>query len=227
MGKGYRAVLLDVDGTLVDSNYPHTVAWWQAFREAGLDVPMWRIHRAIGMGADQLIPHVLDGSSPEVDAEAITGSHDALYAAWWPSLRALPGARDLVRRCHDAGLVTVLASSAGGREVRVLRELLDVDDAIDEATSSDDAHDSKPAPDLVGVAVQRAGVEPADAVFIGDSVWDVRACARAGVPCLGLQSGGTSAAELREAGAVQVYRDAADLLARWEASPLAPTDQAS
>lgn len=222
MGNRYRAVLFDVDGTLVDSNYPHTVAWWQAFREAGLDVPMWRIHRAIGMGADQLIPHVL-GDEVDVEAEALTQSHDALYAAWWPSLRPLPGARDLVRRCHDAGLVTVLASSAGGREVSVLRELLDVDEALDHATSSDDAEDSKPAPDLVGVAVERAGVDPTEAVFVGDSVWDVRACAEAGVACLGLECGGTSAAELRDAGAVQVYRDAADLLDRWSDTPLAAT----
>lgn len=206
-----RAVLFDVDGTLVDSNYPHTVAWWQAFRAAGLDVPMWRIHRAIGMGADQLIPHVLDEEG-EVDADAVTQSHDALYAACWPSLRALPGARDLVRRCHEAGLITVLASSAGAREVRVLRDLLDVDDALDQATTSDDADESKPAPDLVGVAVGRAAVDPTEAVFVGDSVWDVRACAQAGVACIALKCGGTSAAELRDAGAVQIYRDAADLL---------------
>jgi HAD superfamily hydrolase (TIGR01509 family) len=219
MTLGRRAVLFDVDGTLVDSTYPHTLAWSQAFRRADVDVAMWRLHRAIGMGPDQLIPHVVDDPEDQ-DVDALAQSHDAIYSTFWPSLRALPGARELVRRCHDAGLITVLASSAGAREVEVVRELLDVDDALDHATSSDDARDSKPAPDLVGVAVERAGVDAADAVFVGDAVWDVRACAEAGVACIGLECGGTSAAELRAAGAVEVYRDPADLLTNWDASPL-------
>jgi HAD superfamily hydrolase (TIGR01509 family) len=218
-GRTTRAVLFDVDGTLVDSTYPHTVAWWQAFRQNDLDVTMSRIHRAIGMGADQLVPEVTDGA--EVDVDALADAHDALYSAYWPALRALPGARELVRRCHEAGLTTVLASSAGAREVGVLRTLLDVDDALDEATSSDDAEASKPAPDLVGVAIDKAGVAPAEAVFVGDAVWDVHACAKAGVRCIGLTCGGTSEAELAEAGAVAVYRDPADLIDHWDESPLA------
>ncbi|MBE7187439.1 HAD family hydrolase [Jatrophihabitans endophyticus] len=212
-----HAVLFDVDGTLVDSTYPHTLAWWQAFRRADLDVPMWRLHRCIGMGPDQLVPAVTDA---DVDVDALAESHDAIYSTFWPSLRALPGARDLVRRCHDSGLVTVLASSAGSREVQVIRGLLDCDDALDHATSSDDADDSKPAPDLVSVAVRRAGVDAAEVVFVGDAVWDVHACVEAGVTCIGLECGGTSAAELEEAGAAAVFRDPADLLARIGSSPL-------
>ena len=213
-----RAVLFDVDGTLVDSTYPHTLAWWQAFRRADLDVPMWRIHRSIGMGPDQLVPALAD---TDVDADALAESDDAIYSTYWPVLRLLPGARDLVRRCHDDGWVTVLASSAGAREVQVIRDLLDADDALDHATSSDDAQDSKPAPDLVTVAVGRAGIDASEAVFVGDAVADVVACARAGVPCVGLECGGTSADELRDAGAVAVYRDPADLLTHLDSSPLA------
>ena len=115
----------------------------------------------------------------------------------------------------------MLASSAGAREVQVVRNLLDADPFLDHSTSSDDAEDSKPAPDLVSVAVRRAGVNPADAVFVGDAVADVRACAQAGVPCISLECGGTSAAELRDAGAIAVYRDPTDLLAHFDDSILA------
>jgi HAD superfamily hydrolase (TIGR01509 family) len=212
------AVLFDVDGTLIDSTYAHTVAWWQAFRRHDVDVAMWRLHRAIGMGADQLVPHVSD---TDLDVAALAESHDALYSAYWPSLRVLPGARELVRHCHDAGLATVFASSAGGREVQVLRKLLDVEDAIDYATSADDAGRSKPAPDLVQIALSKVEVDAVDAVFVGDAVWDVHACRDAGVTCVGLECGGTGAAELRDAGAVAVYRDPTDLLDHWHDSPLA------
>ena len=213
-----RAALFDVDGTLVDSTYLHAVAWWQAFRRADLDVPVWRLHRCIGMGPDQLVPAVTDA---DVDVDALAESHDAIYSIHWPALRLLPGAHDLVRRCHDRGLTTVLASSAGTREVQVVRDLLNADSFLDHSTSSDDAENSKPAPDLVTVAVRRAGVDPTDAVFIGDAVADVRACAEAGVACIALECGGTSAAELKDAGAVAVYRDPADLLAHFDDSVLA------
>lgn len=218
MAPAVRAVLFDVDGTLVDSTYAHTLAWWQAFRRVDIDVAMWRIHRAIGMGPDQLVPYVADA---DADVDALAESHDAIYSTFWPGLRALPGARELVRRCAEAGLVVVLASSAGAREVGVVRELLEIDDALDHITSADDADGSKPDPDLVGAALERAGVGAAQAVFVGDAVWDVQACAKIGVACIGLECGGTSGAELRDAGAVEVYRDPAALLASWSDSPLA------
>jgi HAD superfamily hydrolase (TIGR01509 family) len=214
-----RGVLFDIDGTLVDTSYLHTVSWWQAFRKAGMDVSMARIHRAIGMGSDQLVHEAGDGAADD-QAEELATSHDALYSAHWPALRLLPGARELVKHCHSAGLVTVLASSASSAELDVLTTVLELDDVLDAATGSADAGTAKPAPDIVLVALDKAGLEPENAVFVGDAVWDVHACAKAGVRCVGLESGGTSAAELLEAGAVATYRDAADLLARFAGSPL-------
>jgi HAD superfamily hydrolase (TIGR01509 family) len=218
-----RAVLFDVDGTLVDTTYLHAVAWWHAFRQFDLDVPMASIHRAIGMGSDKLVPH-LTGRDDEDELAELSSAHDAVYATSWAALRALPGARELVRHCHDQGLVTVLASSAKARELAMLRSVLDVDDAIDAATSADDADESKPASDLVEIALERAGTTPDHVLFVGDAVWDVEACLRAGVPCVGLTCGGTSAAELRDAGAVAVFRDAAELLARWREHGHFPSD---
>ncbi|HEV2888075.1 MAG TPA: HAD family hydrolase [Jatrophihabitans sp.] len=214
-----RGVLFDIDGTLVDTSYLHTVAWWQAFRQAGMDASMARIHRAIGMGGDQLVHEVSDGAADD-QAEQLITSHDALYSAHWPALRLLPGARELVRHCHQVGLVTVLASSANSAELDVLTTVLDLDDVIDAATGGADVDSSKPDPDIVLVALDKAGLRPENAVFVGDAVWDVQASAKVGLRCVGLESGGTSAAELVAAGAVRTYRDAADLLARFTGSPL-------
>lgn len=216
-----RAVLFDVDGTLVDSTYLHTVSWWQAFRRAGEDVPMAHIHRAIGMGADNLVPHVLGRDVDEDTLSSLADAHDAVYATYWPALRAFAGARELIRHCHDAGLTTVLASSAGADQVEVIRRLLDVDEWLDHSTSSADGDQSKPAPDLVQIALDKAGADAADAVFVGDAVPDVEACARAGVRCITLTCGGTGAEELRTAGAVEVYEDAAALLKAFGDSALA------
>jgi HAD superfamily hydrolase (TIGR01509 family) len=213
--------LFDVDGTLVDSTYHHTLSWWQAFRRSGRDVVVSRIHRAIGMGAEQLVPHVLQMDVDDDEISSLASAHDAIYATHWPELRVLPGARELLERCHGSGLTTVLASSAGADEVAVVRQLLDADQWLDEYTSSADGDRSKPAPDLVEVALEKGGLAAGSALFVGDAVWDVHACAKAGVSCIGLTCGGTSAAELREAGAIAVYADAAELVAQWDRSPLA------
>ena len=220
-----RGVLFDVDGTLVDSGYIHAVCWWQAFRQAGHDVPTATIHRAIGMGSDRLAPHVLGKEIDDEQLDELTAAHSALYAQYWARLRPLPGARELVRRCHDEGLATVLASSASSTELAVLREVLDVDDALDHATSSADGDSSKPDPDLVEVALAKAGLRPRETVFIGDAVWDVEAASAAGVVCVGLECGGTSAAELLDAGAIAVFKDPADLLEHWADSPLGKTKE--
>jgi HAD superfamily hydrolase (TIGR01509 family) len=206
------AVLFDVDGTLVDSNYLHAVCWWEAFTQAGHDVPMARIHRSIGMGSGQMLDSLLPGRDRDGDA-GLRAAHGALYATYWSRQRPLPGAADLLRACKKRGLRVVLASSADAREFAALRGALDADDAIDEATSSADVERSKPAPDLVRVALDKAGVEPDAAVFVGDTVWDVEACGKAGVPCIGVLSGGISRAELLEAGAAEVYDGPAELLA--------------
>jgi HAD superfamily hydrolase (TIGR01509 family) len=215
-----RGALFDVDGTLVDSSYIHAVCWWQAFRQAGHDVLTSSIHRAVGMGSERLVPHVL-GDDVEADIDSLSAAHAAIYATWWPSLRPLPGAADLVHHAKDCGLVTVLATSAPADELAVLRTVLGADSWIDHATSASDSDASKPAPDLVEVALSTAGLRPGDATFVGDAVWDVHAANSAGVHCVGLECGGSSEAELREAGAAQVFRDPADLLAHWDESLLA------
>ncbi len=206
------AALFDVDGTLVDTNYLHAVTWWQAFAQAGHNVPMAPIHRAIGMGSDQLLDALLPASRDTGADPGIRAAHSALYATYWSRIRPLPGAAELLRASRRSGLTAVLASSADPQEFAVLREVLGAEDAIDEATSAGDVETSKPAPDLVEVALRKAGARPEGAVFVGDTVWDVRACQRAGVPCIALRSVGTGAAELLDAGAVAVFCDPADLL---------------
>jgi HAD superfamily hydrolase (TIGR01509 family) len=212
MNSAYEAVLFDVDGTLVDSNYLHAVTWWEAFTQAGHDVPMAPIHRSIGKGSDQLLDALLPADRDRDADQEIRTAHSALYSAYWARLRPFDGAPELLRTCKRHGLRVVLASSADDREFAVLRRALNADDAIDDATSSGDVDQSKPAPDLVEVALEKAGVPADRAVFVGDTVWDVQASQKAGVTCIGLLSGGISRAELLEAGAAQVYDDPAALL---------------
>ncbi len=214
------AVLIDVDGTLVDTNYLHAVTWWQAFGDAGHTVEMAEIHRAIGMGSDHLLDHLLGENRDRSGDEGLSDAHTRYYRGYWERLASLPGAADLLRTCHVSGLRVVLSSSAKPDEMAVLRRAIGADDAIDEVVSSGDVESTKPAPDLVEVALRKAGVRAGQALFIGDSVWDVHAAARAGVPCLALTCGGTSAAELRDAGAVSVHDNPADLLRHLDTSPL-------
>lgn len=214
------AVIFDVDGTLVDTNYLHAVTWWEAFRQYGHPVDMAAVHRAIGMGSDKLLDRLLpDGRDRDGD-DAMRAAHRALYAVFWPRLRAFAGAADLLRACAARGMTVVLASSADGSEMGALLAALDADDAITAATSSADAEQSKPAPDIVQVALERAGVAADGAVFVGDTVWDVHACRRAGLPCVAVLTGGIGPDELREAGAVAVYDGVADLLDHLDESPL-------
>jgi HAD superfamily hydrolase (TIGR01509 family) len=214
------AVLFDVDGTLVDSNYLHAVCWWEAFRQAGHDVPMARNHRAIGMGSDQLLDALLPADRDRGGDDRMRAAHGALYATYWSRQRPLPGAAELLRACKKRGLRVILASSAEKREFAALRAVLHADDAIDGATSSADVERSKPAPDLVRIALDKARVQPEAAVFVGDTVWDVQACGKAGVPCIGLLSGGISRGELLDAGAAEVYEGPAELLAALRESML-------
>jgi HAD superfamily hydrolase (TIGR01509 family) len=215
------AALFDVDGTLVDSSYVHTVAWWEALRQHGHDIPMSRVHRAIGLGTAELLDHLLGAQRDPGADEAMDGAHQALYAAWWPTLRPLPGARRLLRACAERGWTVVLATSASAREAEVLRRVLDADDAITHVVDADAVAAAKPAPDLVEQAVEQAGVTAGRAVFVGDTAWDVHAARRAGVPCLGVLTGGWCRAELADAGAAQVYQDAAEIAEYLDASLLA------
>jgi HAD superfamily hydrolase (TIGR01509 family) len=214
------AVIFDVDGTLVDTNYLHAVCWWEAFRQYGQHVDMAAIHGAIGMGSDKLLDHLLPEDRDRDADDDMTAAHRSLYGVFWTRLRAFDGAADLVRACADRGMTVILASSASSKELEALRAALDADDAITAATSSTEVEASKPAPDLVTVALDRAGVEPGRAVFVGDSIWDAQACRKAGVTCVAVRTGGICAEDLREAGAVEVYDGPADLLRRLEDSPL-------
>ncbi|MEE1926712.1 HAD family hydrolase [Streptomyces sp. TRM 70351] len=216
-----RAALFDVDGTLVDTNYLHVVAWWEAFRQAGHPVPMADVHRAVGMGADRLPGHLLGDEGERLVGEQVRQAHSVLYATYFPTLTPLPGAAGLLRAVADAGWRVVLASSASGAELAAMRAALDVDEVIHDAASGDDVDVTKPAPDLVRQAVRLAGVAPERAVFVGDTVWDMRACGDAGVPAVGVLSGGVPRADLEAAGAVRVYAGPAELLDRLDTSPLA------
>jgi HAD superfamily hydrolase (TIGR01509 family) len=216
-----RGVLFDVDGTLVDTTYLHAVAWWEVLRQHDRDVPMAEIHRGIGMGSDRLLDHLLGEDRDTSDDETMSTAHDVLYGAWWERLRPLPGAADLPRACADRGLAVVLASSAKAPELKQLRRVVDADEVITAATSSADAEESKPAPDILEAALEQSGVDREHAVFVGDAVWDVKAAGKLGIPCIGLTCGGTSAAELLEAGAVETYETPAALLAALDGSAIA------
>jgi HAD superfamily hydrolase (TIGR01549 family) len=217
---GARGIFFDVDGTLVDTAYIHTVTWWQALRRHGHDVPMALIHRSIGMGGDQLLDHVLPERDRSGD-EAMKDVRVEYYKQYWDDLRPLPGARELVRECHRRGLRVVLASSAKPPELEALRRALDVDDALDDATGAGDADAAKPNPDILQVALSKVDIPPQSAVFVGDAVWDAVVARKVDVPFIGVESGGTSAAELRENGAVAVFKNPAELLEHLDGSPLA------
>jgi HAD superfamily hydrolase (TIGR01509 family) len=212
-------VLFDVDGTLVDTTYLHTITWWQALRQQDHDVTMANIHRAIGMGSDKILDAVLGPDHDKSRDDEVRAAHTALYAQYWDRLRPQPGAVDLVRACAGRGWTVGLASSAAPPEFAALRRALDVDDVVAGATNSGDAEESKPDPDIVQAALDRTGLAPERVLFVGDSVWDVYAAAKLDIPCVGLTCGGISAAELGEAGAVAVYRDPADLHARLTSLP--------
>ena len=215
-----RGVLFDVDGTLIDSSYVHTLAWWGAFRQYGYDIPMASIHHHVGMGGGRLVDSLLPAGRDRSQDEDVMASHGALYAAHWPVLRAFDGAKDLLAQCHAGGLAVALASSARKEDLRVMKTILACDAVIDAATSSDDAEESKPAPDILVAALERIGVQAADAVYVGDAVWDMKAAAALGIPAIGVTCGGVSAAELRDAGAGEVYAGPRDLLQNLASSAI-------
>ncbi|WP_418960792.1 HAD family hydrolase [Streptomyces tritici] len=212
--------LFDLDGTLVDTNYLHTLTWWQALRRYGHDVPMARIHRAIGMGSDRLLDEVLGEGRRRDEDKALSDAHGTLYATWYDVLQPLDGAAELLRAVAARGWQVVLASSASEEEVAAIRRRLDAEDVIAAATSGGDVDTTKPAPDLVEAALGTVGADPDDALFIGDTVWDVEAAGRAGVRCIALLTGGISRAELEAAGAVLVCQNPRELLRRIDAGPL-------
>ncbi len=212
---GRRGVVFDVDGTLVDSNYLHCIAWLRAFREHGYDVPAASIHRCVGMGAERLVTTLV--GEPD---EAVEKSHAERYGDLYRELCALPGAADLLHVVRRRGGEVVLATSAKPDEVGALLWALDADMSISVVTSAADVAAAKPEPEVFQVALRSADLEPGSAIVVGDTVWDVEAARRAGMACVGVLTGGISRAELLEAGAVAVYGGAAELLAHFDQSPL-------
>jgi HAD superfamily hydrolase (TIGR01509 family) len=204
------AVLFDIDGTLVDSNYLHVFAWCRAFDDVGIDVEAWRIHRSIGMDGTQLVKSLSGEAAADVQRR-VKDLHLRYLKEAMPLLRPLPGARELLQQVHSLGLQIVLASSASEEELSMSRGVLDCDDLVSTATSSVDVDVAKPEPSIIEVALDRAGVDADHAVYVGDAVWDVIACGRAGVSAIGLLSGGISQAELEKAGAEAVFDNPRDL----------------
>lgn len=213
------AAILDVDGTLTDTNYLHVVAWWEAFRQAGHTVPMPDIHHAIGLGSGDLIERLLGADRDRDQDSAISSAHKVLYGTYFDRLPAFEGAGDLLRALAGRGWRIVLATSASGGELEALRRAVDADEAIRNTASSDDVDEGKPSPEPVRLALELADVSAEHAVFVGDSVWDMKAATRAGVRSVALLSGGIPRGDLEQAGADAVYQDAADLLAHLDDSP--------
>lgn len=210
-----KAVLFDIDGTLVDSNYLHVDAWHQAFQTLGVDVEAWRIHRSIGQDAGQLLTSLV-GEKDEAWITRAKDLHAENYKALAPRLRLLPGARELLAILDEEGIIVVLATSAPQEELDILLELLDSDDVIHATTNADDVDVAKPSPDIVAVALERAGVAAHDAVFVGDSEWDVEAASRAGVRSFGMLTGGIAGELLMQAGTERVFASPADFLDRLD-----------
>jgi HAD superfamily hydrolase (TIGR01509 family) len=207
-----RIAILDVDGTLVDTNYHHAIAWFRAFRRQFITVPVWRLHRHIGMGGDQLVAAV---AGDEVEARAgdrIREAESELYRELIGEVQPMEGSRELIEDLREAGNTVVLASSAKEWEVEHYLQLLDAKEIVDAWTTSADVESTKPEPDLVHAALDKAGNGGEDeAMLIGDTVWDVEAAKRAGVETLAVLTGGFSEAELRDAGAKDVFTSVEEL----------------
>lgn len=216
-----RLAVVDIDGTLVDTNYHHAVAWVRAFRDVGVVVPAAKAHRAIGMGGDRLVT--------EVAGERVEADHgDAVREAWathfdkmLDEIEPLAGAHEFLTALRAAGYTVVLASSGKPEHIDHYLDVIDARDLVHGWTTAEDVSDTKPAPDLLTVAMDRAPDPDADTVTIGDSVWDCRAAAKIHVPTVGVLTGGFGAAELTDAGAAVVYEDLPRLRAHLDELPAA------
>ncbi len=216
-GPSRPAAILDIDGTLVDTNYHHAIAWYRAFRRHGLTLPLFRIHRHIGMGGDQLVGALAGERWDAEHGDDVRETEGELYMELIDEVRPLEGARELLEALHERGHALVLASSAKPQEVDHYLDLLQARELADGWTTSGDVENTKPAPDLVAAAVEKAGGGPA--VLLGDSTWDCKAADRAGVPAIGVLTGGFSEQDLRDAGAVCVVTELRTLLDDLDATP--------
>jgi HAD superfamily hydrolase (TIGR01509 family) len=202
--------ILDVDGTLVDTNYHHAIAWFRAFLRNDVVVPVWRVHRHIGMGGDQLVAAVAGDEIEERAGDDIRAAESDLYRALIGEVRTMEGSRELIEDLRARGNAVVLASSAKDWEVEHYIELLGVREIVDAWTTSADVEQTKPEPDLIRAALEKVDAD-GDAMLIGDTVWDVEAAKRAGVETLAVLTGGFSEQELRDAGARDVFTSVEEL----------------
>jgi HAD superfamily hydrolase (TIGR01509 family) len=213
------AAILDIDGTLVDTNYQHAVAWFRAFRRLDVTIELYRIHRHIGMGSDQLVGALAGEEFEREHGDAVREHESGLYMELIDEVRPLAGARELLEELKRRGHALVLASSAKQHEADHYLDLLDARDLADDWTTSADVERTKPEPDLVAAAVAKAG--GGSAVMVGDSTWDCEAAKRAGLETIGVLTGGFSPEELRDAGAACVFERLEDLRERLDETPLA------
>ena len=211
--------LLDVDGTLVDTNYHHAIAWYRAFRGHGLTMPVWRIHRHIGMGGDQLVAAVAGKRVEDRQGDSIRAAETALYADLIGEVQPFADARRLLELLDGRGQRLVLASSGKPDEIDHYLDLLAARDLVEAWTTSADVEQTKPDPDLVHTAIEKVG--GGEAVLVGDSTFDCEAAARAEVPAVAILTGGYSEQELRQAGAGSVFESLSELCERLDETPLA------
>jgi phosphoglycolate phosphatase-like HAD superfamily hydrolase len=207
-------VALDVDGTLVDSNYHHTLAWWQSFHEQGRQVPAWRIHRAMGMGGDRLVAAVAGDDAEKEIGDDVRHGWELHYDEHLDDIVPLPGARGLLADLDNRGFRVALASSGIPRHTAHAHDVLEADGRVGATTTGDDAEESKPHPELLEVALDR--IDATHAVLVGDSVWDVRSATKAGLPVIAVLCGGFGRAELEDEGAVVVVEDLEELRDRLD-----------
>ncbi len=210
------AVLFDIDGTLLDTNYFHSVSWWYALREAGEDIPMARIHPLIGMGSDQLLQELLGE-----EREGLSDLHSKYYKPYKKDLHAFPKAAELLSAVAQRRAQVVLATSSSEEDLDQLLEALGAEEGvIQEIVHGDMVGSSKPAPDIFAVALERLELDPEQTMVVGDTRWDIEAAAKLDVKVVAVLTGGTTRHDLEDAGAIAVYEDVAELLDRLDDSPI-------
>jgi HAD superfamily hydrolase (TIGR01509 family) len=214
-----KAVLCDIDGTLVDSNALHAEAWMRTFAHFGYTFTFEDILHQIGKGGDQLIPHYISAEQlPQVEKRIKTYRKDLFQAEYFDRIKGIPGSRALLRKMREAGLRIALASSADEEDLPRLKSIAEIEDLVEEETASDDAEQSKPHPDIFQAALARLRVQPSEAMALGDTPWDIEAAKNAGINTVAVTSGGWTEEQLYLAGAIAVYRDVGELADRFEQS---------
>jgi HAD superfamily hydrolase (TIGR01509 family) len=212
--------VLDIDGTLVDTNYQHALAWFRAFRRYGIVLPLWRIHRHIGMGGDQLVEALTDKETDRRCGDDVRSLESELYMELINEVEPMTASRQLIEDLRERGHMVVLASSAKEDEVDYYLDLLDARELANAWTTSADVEETKPEPDLIRAALQRVHADAADAVMVGDTPWDIHAARKASVPTLAVLTGGFAIEELEESGAEAVFESVSSLRDQLDETPL-------